>query len=198
LPKETKFYSAEDIGKLFLITDRWVRELTRRKVLKQVKRGLYDLVPTVQAYVSYLNQRVQSGDAEEETGDGLAIRKLRAETEEKEAKARKARYQADVMEGKLLKLEEVERQWMGRYIELKAAMLEFPKRVAFCFTDPDVRLLVEEEANAFVVELLERYSRDGIFPADDAVGASDTASSAKASASDDGQRVGKRKQNSRQ
>ena len=196
MPQEIKLYSVDDIANLFLVSDRWVRELTRRKIFKQMKRGFYDLVPTVQAYVSYLNQKAQSGDAEEETGDGLAVRKLRAETEEKEAKARKARYQADVLEGKLLKLEEVERQWMGRYIELKAAMLEFPKRVAFCFTDPDVRLVVEEEANTFVIELLERYSRDGIVP-DGPVGAADTAPSAKTPAADDGQRVGKRKQNPR-
>ena len=64
------------------------------------------------------------------------------------------------MEGKLLKLEDVARQWTSRYVEVKAAMLEFPKRVAFRFTDPEVRLRVEEEANAFVVELLERYSRE--------------------------------------
>ncbi|MBQ9528616.1 MAG: hypothetical protein IJR68_13530 [Fretibacterium sp.] len=98
---------------------------------------------------------------------------MKAQALEKEAKARQARYQADVLEGKLLKLEDVSQQWTARYIELKAAMLEFPRRVAFRFTDPTVRVNVEEEASEFVTELLERYSRDGIMP-DSPVASGDT------------------------
>ena len=123
----------------------------------------------------------------------LNQRLLMAQTLEREAKARQAQYQADVMEGKLLKLEDVARQWMSRYVEVKAAMLEFPKRVAFRFTDPEVRLRVEEEANAFVVELLERYSREGILP-DGSVGAGAAEKSAPTSEGDDGERMGEREQ----
>ena len=91
-----------------------------------------------------------------------------------------------MLEGKLLKLEDVSQQWTARYIELKAAMLEFPRRVAFRFTDPTVRVNVEEEASAFVTELLDRYSRDGIMP-DSSMAIGDTEECAETTETDDGE-----------
>jgi phage terminase Nu1 subunit (DNA packaging protein) len=190
LPNDATLYPTRFIAELFSVSERWVNELTRGKILRQTKRGMYDLVPTVQAYVRHLNSKVRGIESDGETGESLMFRKSKAEVEERESKARKARYQADVMESKLLKLEDVERQWTGRYVEMKAAMLEFPKRAAFRFTDPNVRLMIEDEANKFVIELLERYSRDGVLPSGSAVGKGDTAPGIDASKVDDGQRMG--------
>jgi hypothetical protein len=204
MPDNDGLYSTATIAKLFMVTERWVQELTKQKILPQVKRGMYDPVPTIQAYIRYLNTMAHSSSAPPgEEGEAMLLRKLRAEVEEREARARKTKYQADVMEGKLLRLDEVSRQWSGRYVELKAAMLEFPRRAAFRFTDPDIQILVEEEAHAFVVELLERYSRGGLVPAgnhsgNSAVGAGDTTAGADPATIHDGQRMGERKQNSGQ
>ena len=191
MPNDANLYPTKFIAELFSVSERWVNELTRGKILRQAKRGLYDLMPTVQAYVRHLNSKIRGRESDGETEGNLKLRKARAEVEEREAKARKARYQADVMAGSLLKLEEVERQWIGRYVEVKAAMLEFPKRAAFRFTNPEVREQVEEEANAFVIELLERYSRDGVLP-DGAVGTPNAKNGPDAPEIDDGQRMGGR------
>ncbi len=184
-------YSKKVIAELFNLTERRVEQLAQKKIIPKVGRGMFDLGPTVQAYIRYL-QGLSNGAISAEVTD-LNQRLLMAQTLEREAKARQAQYQADVMEGKLLKLEDVARQWTSRYVEVKAAMLEFPKRVAFRFTDPEVRLRVEEEANAFVVELLERYSREGILP-DCPMGAGTPEEGASPAEGDDGERVGEREQ----
>ncbi len=186
----------KDLEEFIGIKERQIRDHVKNGILPSQGRGVFDFLETVRAYIRYLQDTVRgrTGVADEHE---LKVRKLKADTEEKEAKARKARYQVDVMEGRLLKLEEVARQFTGRYIELKAAMLELPKRIAFRFTDPEVRLRVEEEVNAFVVELLERYSRDGILP-DSPVAAGNPEKSSEAPKGNDGKRMGRRKQNPRQ
>lgn len=179
------------IAAMFNLSERRIEQLVKDRIIPKAARGVFDLVPTVQAYVRYL-QGLAGGGVSAEI-ENLERRLLMAQTLEREAKARQAEYQADVMEGKLLKLEDVARQWTSRYVEVKAAMLEFPKRVAFRFTDPEVRLRVEEEANAFVVELLERYSREGILP-DGPLGSGTPEEGPSPSEGDDGERMGEREQ----
>ena len=176
-------YPTKIIAELFELTEQRVNQLAQQKIIPKAGRGLFDLGPTVQAYIRYLRRL---GGALGEVSD-WEQRLLKAQALEKEAKARQARYQADVMEGKLLKLEDVSQQWTARYIELKAAMLEFPRRVAFRFTDPTVRVNVEEEASAFVTELLDRYSRDGITPPDSSVASGDTEEGTEAPEAGDGE-----------
>lgn len=179
---------------MFGVTDRRIRQLVQKKIIPNVGRGMFDLGPTVQAYIRYL-QGLSNGAISADTSE-LSQRLLQAQTLEKEAKARKAQLETGVIEGQLLKLDDVSHQWMSRFVEIKAAMLELPKRVAFRFTNPDVRLNVEEEVVAFVTELLTRYSREGICP-DSPVGSEDTTKGALPSSGNNGKRMGKRKQSSR-
>ena len=188
--KNEKLYTKREIAELFNLTERRIEQMAQKKLIPKVARGMFDLVPTVQAYIRYL-QGLANGPADK---TDLEERLLLAQTEEREAKARMANYEADVMESKLLKLDDVAQQWTGRYVELKASLLEFPKRAAFRFTDPEVRLLVEEEAVALVTEILDRYSRDGILP-DSALVIGDTEEGFKTAKTDNRKRVGKRKQN---
>ena len=182
-------YSTKIIAELFELTEQRVNQLAQQKIIPKAGRGLFDLGPTVQAYIRYL--RRQGGSVGEMSS--WEQRLLKAQAEEREAKARIAKLQADVLDGKLLKLEDVSQQWTARYIELKAAMLEFPRRVAFRFTDPTVRVNVEEEATAFVAELLDRYSREGIMP-DSSLAPGDTEKLFETPETDDGKPVGGREQ----
>ena len=190
---EQGLVTTQELAKFLEIEPRTVQLLAKNGTIPQEKRNQFAFLKSIRAYIIYLRDlaknKIPAGD--------VGARKLLAETEEREAKARKARYQADLMEGKLLKLEEVSRQWTGRYIELKAALLEFPKRAAFRFTDPEARLLVEEEAHAIVTEMLERYSRDGILPGqpgpDSSLGAGTPTKKPEAAPVDKRKRVGGRK-----
>ncbi|MDR3165285.1 MAG: hypothetical protein LBU13_06875 [Synergistaceae bacterium] len=118
----------------------------------------------------------------------LDQRLKQAQACEREAKAALRQIELDQKKGELVTIEEVKRQWSARLIEFKAAMLEMPKRAAFRFTDADIRLHVEEELNSFVVEVLARYSRDGICTVAD--GDNNAAETAPV---DNGKPVGRRK-----
>jgi hypothetical protein len=150
-----------------------------------VNKGLFDLVPTIQAYIRFLRAS-KNGE-----GGDLEKRLLQAQTQEREAKAALCRIALDQRRGELIPLEEIKRQWTARLIEFKAAMLEMPKQAAFRFVDADIRMHVEEELNSFAIETLARYSRGGIR----AMGGGDDAAGAKAAAVDNGQPVGRRKPN---
>lgn len=156
------FCNKEMLAALLILTPRRIDQLAKLRIVPKAGCNRFELVPAVQAYVSFL-QGPAKGAILGEGGD-LNERLLNAQVVEREAKARLAQYQADREEGKLLSLEEVSTQWAARYIELKAELLELPRRAAFQFTDPTVRVNVEEEMSAFVHEALERYSREGIRP----------------------------------
>ncbi|MDR1048747.1 MAG: hypothetical protein LBL51_03240 [Synergistaceae bacterium] len=157
-----QLYPAGAVAQLFLISERWVRELTKQKILIQAKRGLYELAPTIQAYIRYLTKKARDSTAGGEDSEKLAHRRMTAETEEREAKARKAQVAVAISEGRLMKRDEVVREWTERVLEVRSALLELPRRVGSRFLDTGTRSLVEEEVERTIHEILERYSRRGI------------------------------------
>jgi hypothetical protein len=164
------------------MSERNIQLLVKEKILPRASRGQYNLFFAGKAYIKYLKDRLGGKITDPAEGD-LKGRKLKAETEEREAKAALRRIELEEEQGKLFRKEEVIRQWSARLIEFKAAMLELPKQVAFRFADPDVRMHIEEEVSTAVAEILSRYSRNGICP----VGDGDDAQDPSASQADDGQ-----------
>lgn len=152
--------SSKVIGDLLNLTPRRVEQLAQKRIIPKASRGKYDPVPVVQAYIRYLQQQLAGGGEvidEKEMKDRL----LRAKAEEREAKAEQARITVNIQKGQLMPREEVIRDWAGRLVEVKGAMLELPRRIGFLFSDPHVRDTVEEEVEKTVYEILETYSRDG-------------------------------------
>lgn len=154
-------YPKKVIADLLNLSERRVEQLTHQKILPKAERGKYDLGPTVKAYVMYLQQRLSGGD---EVIDIKALKdeKLRAETDERRAKARIADMRAKALEGSLLEREQVVKEWTSRVTEVKAALLNLPQEIGFLFADSQYRTTVEEGVELFVEETLKRYSREGI------------------------------------
>ena len=189
MPGGNSVYPIKVIAELFGITERRVNQLAQKKIIPKAGKGVFDLGPTIQAYIRYLHGLMNgaiSADASE-----LNQRLLQARTHEREAIAALRQMEHDERQGKLILLEDIKRRWSSRLLEFKAALLEMPKLVAFRFTDPDIRMHVEEELNIFVVEILTRYSRDGIYT----VGDGNNTANTQAAAVDNRKRVGRRKQN---
>lgn len=129
-------------------------------MIPQVTRGKFDLLSTVKRYIGYLKESQKepiSSDQKKMKG-----RKLKAETEEREARAKLAEIQLDEKAGKLISREDVIKEWSGRCVEVKAALLGLPQEIGFLFPDSEYRYMIEERVEQFVYETLERYSRDGI------------------------------------
>lgn len=154
-------YPKKVIADLLNLTERRVEQLTKLKILPKAERGKYDLGPTVKAYVMYLQQRLSGGD---EVIDVKALKdeKLKAETDERKAKARIAEMRQKTLEGSLIERDQVIKEWTGRVIEVKAALLGLPQEIGFLFAEEKFRSTVEEGVESFVNETLKRYSRDGI------------------------------------
>lgn len=147
------------LGDLFSMTDRRVRQLAQQGILPRDEKGRYPLRDCVLAYIAYLKSNPDESASVKE----LEYRKLKAETEERQAKADKAQLDLDERRGELISRADMYREWTGRCVELRAAMLGLPNELGFRFTADDTRALVEEVSEEFVRTTLETWSREGPF-----------------------------------
>ncbi|MCI6260392.1 MAG: hypothetical protein SOV63_03740 [Pyramidobacter porci] len=147
------------LGDLFGMTDRRVRQLAQQGILPRDEKGRYPLRDCVLAYIAYLKSNPNESASVKE----LEYRKLKAETEERQAKADKAQLDLDERRGELISRADMYREWTGRCVELRAAMLGLPNELGFRFTADDTRALVEEVSEEFVRTTLETWSREGPF-----------------------------------
>lgn len=148
---------SSQIADLFGLSDRRIRQLVKDGVIPKSSRDKYPLRECVQAYIAYL----KANPTESASVQDLEYRKLKAETEERQAKAERAQLELDVRRGELISREDMHREWTGRCVELRAAMLGLPNELGFRFTDDDTRALVEEVSEDFVRSTLETWSREG-------------------------------------
>ena len=93
-------YPKETIANLLNISERRVDQLAKKKIIPKAGRGVFDLGPTVQAYVRYL-QGLCAGTIRSSEDSDLDRRLLEAQVLERESKARQAKYTADLLEQKL-------------------------------------------------------------------------------------------------
>ena len=93
-------YPKETIANLLNISERRIEQLSKQKIIPKAGRGVYDLGPTVQAYVRYL-QGICNGSIHSERESDLDRRLREAQVLERESKARQAKYRADKMEQNL-------------------------------------------------------------------------------------------------
>ena len=96
-PRSQGLYPKETIAALLNISERRVEQLAKQKIIPKAGRGVFDLGPTVQAYVRYL-QGLSSGALKAGEPSELDRRLMEARVLERESKARQAKYRADIME----------------------------------------------------------------------------------------------------
>ena len=99
-PRSQGLYPKETIAALLNISERRVEQLAKQKIIPKAGRGVFDLGPTVQAYVRYL-QGLSSGALKAGEPSELDRRLMEARVLERESKARQAKYRADIMEQSL-------------------------------------------------------------------------------------------------
>ena len=95
-------YSKETIANLLNVSERRIEQLVKLRIIPKAGRGVFDLGPTVQAYVRYL-QGLCSGAIRNTEPTELDRRLMEARVLERESKARQAKYRADMMEQELRK-----------------------------------------------------------------------------------------------
>ena len=95
-------YSKETIANLLNVSERRIEQLVKQRIIPKAGRGVFDLGPTVQAYVRYL-QGLCSGAIRNTEPTELDRRLMEARVLERESKARQAKYRADMMEQEVRK-----------------------------------------------------------------------------------------------
>jgi hypothetical protein len=95
--------------------------------------------------------------------DDLNQRKLKADTEYREAKAAREQLMKELAEGKYFLKDEVVGEWVRRVHEIRTAILALPRKVAAVFPDPEIRVTVESEMTTIAHEILDRYAREGVY-----------------------------------
>ena len=95
-------YPKETIANLLNVSERRIEQLVKQRIIPKAGRGVFDLGPTVQAYVRYL-QGLCSGAIRNTEPTELDRRLMEARVLERESKARQAKYRADMMEQELQK-----------------------------------------------------------------------------------------------
>lgn len=59
----TPTYPVATIADLLMVSERRVQQLAKEGVIPKAERGRYELVPTVQGYIRYLQERSVHSDA---------------------------------------------------------------------------------------------------------------------------------------
>ena len=95
-------YPKETIANLLNVSERRIEQLVKQKIIPKAGRGVFDLGPTVTAYIRYL-QGLCSGAIKSGEPSELDRRLLEAKVLERESKARQAKYRADMLEQEVIR-----------------------------------------------------------------------------------------------
>jgi len=144
-----KLYTSKAIAAVLDMTDRNVRKLKAHGVIREAQPGLYDLIPTVNAYVNYLRGDNKDGDSYTKQRARLAA-----------AKAEMAEMEAGMRRNELHETADVERAMSVLVTNLRTRVLALPAKLA-----PGLAHLNGEEAAIYdalrteLEETLEEMSR---------------------------------------
>lgn len=148
----------EIIANLFGKTARRIMQLTQDGVLPIVQTDegrRYDLLPTIQRYIKYLEQRAErNSDITQEKLN----QKLDAEIKFKKAKADKMKIELDELKGIMHRSEDVEKITNDLVYAVRAMLLALPGRVAMDLAGINTAPEVSEYMAKHVASLLDELS----------------------------------------
>lgn len=114
-----KLYTSKAIATVLDMTDRNVRKLRAKGIIREAKPGLYELIPTVNAYVDYLR-----GDNKD--GDSYTRQRARLTA----AKADYAELETNRRKGELHETAEIEQAMSVLATNLRTRLLSLPTKLA--------------------------------------------------------------------
>jgi len=124
------FVKTADICSATGKTNQWIGQLTSQGVInkKSTPHGsMYDFTDTMRTYCAMLDGREGKAD---ETEAKLNKKKLKAETEIKESKAIVGKYEAQEIEGKMHRSEDVAAMTEDLIYSIRSSLISLPGRLA--------------------------------------------------------------------
>jgi phage terminase Nu1 subunit (DNA packaging protein) len=165
-----KVYNTAAIARLLDLSERRVRQLRDEGIILEYRTGsgLFDLTPTVNAYIRYLRRESDGGDVVGiHTERALLVR----------AKRRSEEYDLQLKEGELHETEEIERIYATMLSNFRTRLLSIPAkvtpRVKGKTSDADISAILKAEIDETLNELsnfdFEQYREDDNETADDII-----------------------------
>nr|BDD46852.1 hypothetical protein 17 [bacterium] len=116
-------YPVSTIAKLFNLTERRVQQLAKEGVIPKANKGKYELVPCVQGYIHYLQERALGKDAAPQDTYTERARLLKAQAD-------KTELEVGTLKGNLIPIEQAETTWQGFVTACRARLLSIPAKSA--------------------------------------------------------------------
>jgi len=152
--KDTKF-----LAKFFGRTPRNIQQLAADKVIKSIRiKGVnyYELIPTIQAYIEYLQEIV---DRRKKTSEEQEREKLEADIRYKKAKADRAELDLRILKTELLTAEDVRAYNEDLAATIKSALTALPGRLAMDVMNAgnaaEASSIIEDAVNEVLDELAD-------------------------------------------
>lgn len=145
------------IARLYGSDVRRIQQLNTAGVIKgQGRPAMYDLLPTIQALFEYQRKIIQGKDKSVTTA-ALEERKLKAEAEIKESKAKIADLERKELEGKMHRAEDVEAIFTDHALYMRSMIMALPGKLAVdlagTHTAAEQSERVERETHYLLTEL---------------------------------------------
>ncbi|MDR3280953.1 MAG: hypothetical protein LBT23_10605 [Synergistaceae bacterium] len=156
MPDNGGLYSKKTIAELFSISERRVEQLAQKKIIPKAGKGLFDLEPTVQAYVRYLHG-LANGAISADTTE-LNQRHLQAQVQEREAKARMAELDLAVMQGKLHEADHVKKIMTDMIVACRSRLLSLPSKTSTTLANMTDTVEIATFVRELIYESLEALS----------------------------------------
>jgi len=111
--------SSKQISQIFGVSDARIRQLTKENAVIRVAHGKYDLQQSIQAYISYLENKRED-----------VVDKAKEEALWTKARKEKTELQVQVMKGELHRSVDVERVMNEMLGNFRGKLLAFPSKIA--------------------------------------------------------------------
>lgn len=145
--------STTELACVLGITGRRIRQLTEDGDLDKVERGRFNLCDSVQRYIELLSRREMSkNDAT------LEKAKKQAEVTLKASKARIAKMEADELQGKMHRSEDVAALTEDLIYTIRGSLMALPGRLAVNVADVDTAAEAAELIRKEVFEVMKELS----------------------------------------
>lgn len=153
-------YTSKAVAQWLGLTERRIRQMRDAGIIREAKPGLYDMKPTVQAYLAYLRNN---------TGD---LNQQRAELTK--TKKELAKLELDERKGDLHRTEDIEQALATMLMNFRTKVMSMPAKLA--------KTLASMSDNAEIYDLLKKETDEAL----DELSDYDTAFAVQQEGADDG------------
>ena len=143
-----------DIQLILGVSKSEVKRLVDESIIKKDLRGTYDLLHSIKGYIGYL--QVRSGGTKGVSADYHEERSRLTK-----AQADKAEFEAALMAGRLVDVEQLTQAWEGMLSSMRAKLLAIPSKVAPIIADEDEPGMVQNIIDDYMREALEELASYG-------------------------------------